>query len=216
MSSMYISKCNKVENEEILFEVIQRYGFATLIITQANQPHVVHLPLLLDPTSRTLKGHVARANPISSLDLMQPYHCMVIFQGPNAYISPSWYVTKEETGRAVPTWNYIAIHVHGQVTLIRDADWLLSTMTLLSDKHEAPYSEWKVSDAPEAYVSALLRAITGIEISIDTIEGNFKLSDDKNNADFDGVVHALKQVNSDTFHQQTVQWMEKMRANTEN
>lgn len=213
---MYISKCNKVENEEILFEVIQRYGFATLIITQANQPHVVHLPLLLDPTSRTLKGHVARANPISSLDLMQPYHCMVIFQGPNAYISPSWYVTKEETGRAVPTWNYIAIHVHGQVTLIRDADWLLSTMTLLSDKHEAPYSEWKVSDAPEAYVSALLRAITGIEISIDTIEGNFKLSDDKNNADFDGVVHALKQVNSDTFHQQTVQWMEKMRANTEN
>jgi transcriptional regulator len=213
---MYIHKCNKVENEEILFEVIQRYGFATLIITQANQPHVVHLPLLLDPTSRTLKGHVARANPISSLDLTQPYHCMVIFQGPNAYISPSWYATKEETGRAVPTWNYIAIHVHGQVTLIRDADWLLSTVTLLSDKHEAPYSEWKVSDAPEAYVSALLRAITGIEISIDSIEGNFKLSDDKNNADFDGVVHALKQVNSDSFHQQTVHWMEKMRANTEN
>jgi transcriptional regulator len=151
------------------------------------------LPFVYDRERRTLLGHFARNND----HWRQPVlgEALVIVRGPDSYISPSWYASKVEHGRVVPTWNYVTAHVHGALTVHDDVEWLAALVRRLTDQHEAGRpAPWSVDDAPEKFVQGQLRAIVGVEIAITRIEGKFKLSQNRPDADIDGVIAGLEEV----------------------
>ena len=169
---------------EVLHAAMRDIGFATLVTTglEAN-----HLPMLLQ--DGVLRGHVARANPVWKAGEAT---ALAIFLGPHAYVSPNWYPSKAETGKAVPTWNYITVHARGPIRWIQDADWLRSHVTALSAHHETPRPDpWKVEDAPASYIDGLVRAIVGFELTIESLEGKYKLSQNRSDADQAGVREAF-------------------------
>lgn len=151
------------------------------------------LPMLYDGTA--LLGHVARTNP--HWHLAAPGPSMVIVRGPDAYISPQWYATKREHGRVVPTWNYVTAHVYGELVVHDDVEWLRVLVTRLTDRYEAAraagdgQAPWPVTDAPASYLAGQLRAIVGVELRITSIEAKSKLSQNRSQADRDGVVAGL-------------------------
>jgi transcriptional regulator len=122
---------------------------------------------------------------------------LAIFLGPDAYITPRWYQTKKETGEVVPTWNYTAIHARGPVTFFEDAEWLRAAVTSLTRHHESTAENpWEVGDAPEAYIDAQLKTIVGFEMPITSIEGKWKMSQNRPEADREGVIAGLEERNS--------------------
>jgi len=150
---------------------------------------VNHIPFLL--RGDTLAGHVARANDVWK---NLAGESVVIFQGPEAYITPSWYASKQEHGKVVPTWNYAVVHVHGTPRAIEDPAWLLGFVTELTDTQEAGRTKpWKVTDAPEEYVRASLKGIIGIEIKIRAMVGKWKASQNRSPADRQGVRSGLRE-----------------------
>jgi transcriptional regulator len=163
---------------------------------------VNHLPFLLDATRGehgTLVGHVARANPIWR-SLSGGRGSVVVFQGPEAYISPSWYPSKAAHGKVVPTWNYAVVHAHGVPRAIEDRDWLLGLVTRLTETHEAARAApWHVSDAPADYVETLLKAIVGIEIPIVRLDGKWKTSQNRAAEDKLGTIAGLNEVGHDAM-----------------
>jgi transcriptional regulator len=186
---MYIPDHFREARPDVLHDAIRRIGFATLVTHDASGAlEANHLPMLLD--GNILRGHVARANPVWKAGEGE---ALAIFLGPHAYVSPNWYPSKAEIGKAVPTWNYITVHAKGRIRWIQDAEWLRAHVTLLSDTHEAPRPEpWKVSDAPESYVEALLRAIVGFELEITQLDGKYKLTQNREAADREGVRDAFE------------------------
>ncbi|MGY8525586.1 FMN-binding negative transcriptional regulator [Paracidovorax citrulli] len=154
------------------------------------------VPFLLDdaPTEQglgTLRGHLARANPMAAA-LREAASCLIVFQGPQAYVTPSWYPSKLEHGKAVPTWNYAAVQVHGVPRVVDDADWLRTQVDGLTRQMEAGREHpWSVDDAPTGFVDAMLRAVIGVEIPIQRIEGKWKVSQNRPAADREGVVTGL-------------------------
>jgi len=146
----------------------------------------------------TLRAHLARANPQwQQLDSRQD--ALVIFQGVNCYITPSWYETKQETGKVVPTWNYVAVHVYGRPRVIEDPDWIAAQVTELTHRQEANRAEpWAVSDAPKSFINAQIKAIVGIEIAIDRIEGKWKVSQNRPERDQKRLIEELRSAGSDT------------------
>lgn len=205
---MYNPSPFKIHNPVLFEQIITSYPFATVVITQDNIPHISHVPLLFEKDSNKLKGHLARANSMATLDLSKPTNCVVIFQGPDGYISPSWYESKKTTGKAVPTWNYIALHIHGTVHFHNDRDWIYQNVSTLSDTHEQAHrSEWKITDAPKSYIDTLLRAVVGIEIDISSIEGKFKLSQNRSVEDIQGVIEGLQAVKNKT---DLIEWTKRM------
>jgi transcriptional regulator len=156
--------------------------------------------MLLDPDfaeNGRLRLHLARANPHWKIITSQPDSpVLVVFQGPEAYVTPSWYATKHETGKVVPTWNYAIVQVSGHARVVEDATWLAQQIRDLTDAHESPRAEpWAVDDAPERYVEAQLRGIVGIEIEIAAIVGKWKVSQNRSEADRIGVAEGLAQEN---------------------
>ena len=152
-------------------------------VTHGEEGLVVnHIPFLVDSTRGeygTLIGHVARANPIWK-SLTEERACVVIFQGPQTYITPSWYASKQVHGKVVPTWNYAVVHAHGVPCAIDDRAWLLKHVTELSDLHESERAvPWSVSDAPPDFIDSMLKAIVGIEIPISTLVGKWKTSQNR-------------------------------------
>ena len=136
-------------------------------------------------------GHVARANPLWREADGQPV--LLLFQGPQAYISPNWYPSKAQHGKAVPTWNYTMVQVHGTLRAIEDAEWLRGFVTRLTERHEGGRAvPWHVSDAPADYLDAMLKAIVGVEIEVTRVEGKFKLSQNRSAEDRTGVVLGLE------------------------
>ena len=187
---MYIPDAFREDRPDLLQDAMRRIGFATLVTTglEAN-----HLPMLLQAKDQTsvLRGHVARANPVWKAG---DGAALAIFLGPHAYVSPGWYPSKAETGKAVPTWNYITVHARGAIRWIQDADWLRAHGATLSDTHEEGRAQpWAVTDAPASYIDSLVRAIVGFEITIETLEGKWKLSQNRSDADRDGVRAGLVQ-----------------------
>jgi transcriptional regulator len=181
---MYVPDHFREDRSEVLQDAMQRIGFATLV-TQGLEAN--HLPMLLQ--DGMLRGHVARANPVWKADAGE---ALAIFLGPHAYVSPSWYPSKAETGKAVPTWNYLTVHARGAINWIQDADWLRAHVTALSAAHEAGRAEpWAITDAPASYVDGLLRAIVGFELTIAKLEGKWKLSQNRDAADRAGVREGL-------------------------
>ncbi len=147
------------------------------------------LPMLYDAEAGSLLGHVARNNPHWRAGSGES---LAIVRGPDAYVSPRFYASKAEHGRVVPTWNYLTAHVYGRLVVHDDVEWLRSLVTRLTVRHEAPAAEpWAVTDAPADYVEGQLRAIVGVELVIDRIEAKSKLSQNRSEADQDGVVAGL-------------------------
>jgi transcriptional regulator len=181
---MYVPDHFREDRPEVLQDAMRRIGFATLV-TQGLEAN--HLPMLLQ--DGMLRGHVARANPVWKAGAGE---ALAIFLGPHAYVSPSWYPGKAETGKAVPTWNYLTVHARGAIRWIQDADWLRAHVTALSAAHETGRAEpWAITDAPASHVDGLLRAIVGFELTIAKLEGKWKLSQNRDAADRTGVREGL-------------------------
>jgi transcriptional regulator len=151
------------------------------------------LPFVHDREHGTLLGHFARNN--DHWERADGQRCLVIVRGPDAYISPSWYASKAEHGRVVPTWNYVTAHVHGTVTVHDDVEWLADLVRRLTDLHEADRPDpWSVEDAPERFFRGQLRAIVGVEVRIERIDAKVKLSQNRPAADVDGVIAGLRSI----------------------
>jgi transcriptional regulator len=186
---MYMPAYFKETRSELLHALMHDYPFATVIMHGDAGLAANHLPLEL--VGDTLHGHVARGNELARADGAE---VLVIFRGPDGYVSPNWYPSKHETGREVPTWNYGVVHVHGHLRVIEDAVWLRQLLERLTDRHEAGQPKpWHVSDAPADHIEKMLGAIAGLEITIDRIEGKFKLSQNHPAANRAGVVDGLRQ-----------------------
>ena len=180
-------------------ELLANQGAADLITVTARGMLATMLPFVYDPPGSrpdaggegVLLGHVARNND----QWREPAlgDALVIVRGPDAYISPSWYATKREHGRVVPTWNYITAHVYGRLVIHDDPVWVEALVRRLTGHHEAGRApEWSVDDAPAPYIAGQLRAIVGVELFITRLEGKFKLSQNRSREDVDGSITGLE------------------------
>ena len=185
---MYIPKPNAVDNDEAR-DMIAAADVGHLVSTTADGLVATTLPVLLDGDS--LLGHVARANS-QWRDSIPGVESMAIIAGPDAYVSPSWYATKHEHGRVVPTWNYTSVHVYGQLVIHDDPAWKLDLVRRLTDRHESRLdAPWSVDDAPAEYIERMLGAIVGLELQITRIDAKRKLSQGRDERDINGVIAAL-------------------------
>ncbi len=166
---------------------------ATLVTATANGIIGTPLPLMIDPSEGelgTLYGHVAKANEQWRLPAIG--EALAVFMGPDAYVTPSWYASKREHGKVVPTWNYVAIHAYGPAEFFEDADRLLAVVTRLTNHHESKRAEqWAVSDAPAPFIAAQLKGIVGLRMPITRLEGKRKLSQNRAENDRAGVAAGL-------------------------
>ncbi|NOS87928.1 MAG: FMN-binding negative transcriptional regulator [Methylococcaceae bacterium] len=175
---MYVPAHFEQTNIEMMHALMRSHPLATLVTLGDEGLNANHIPLYLNAESGqygVLQGHVARANPL--LDDSNLAEVLVIFHGPNAYISPTWYATKPATGKVVPTWNYTTVHAYGKLQQIDDATWLRTHLEAMTDQHEANMPQpWQLSDAPHDFTERLLGAIVGIEIVITRLSGKWKVS----------------------------------------
>ncbi|MGH3494924.1 MAG: FMN-binding negative transcriptional regulator, partial [Sciscionella sp.] len=168
-------------------------GSAELVTVAANgTPVATLLPILWSEDAGTLVMHMARANAHWKV-VARSSRALAIVAGPQAYISPGWYASKAEHGRVVPTWNYSSVHLTGTVTVHDDPRWVRRAVTDLTDRHEhLREAPWAVTDAPPAFVGTMLKAIVGIEMTVERVEAKAKLSQNRSDADHDGVVEGLR------------------------
>lgn len=186
---MYLPAAFREERKEVLCELIARHPLGTLITSGSGGLIANLVPFLVD--GDTLLAHVARANDQVPA-LREGAETLVVFQGPQAYITPSWYPSKGEHGRVVPTWNYAVVQVRGVPRLVEDRAWLRSLVERLTDSQESSRpAPWKVADAPEDFIATQLNAIVGVEIRIRSIEGKWKMSQNRAVADRLGVKNGL-------------------------
>ncbi len=179
---------------DVLHELIRAHPLGTLVTARGGALEADHIPFLLDAdrgVHGTLRGHVARSNPLCKR-LNDPAEALIVFQGPQCYISPSWYPSKQADGKVVPTWNYAVVHAYGPARTIDDTAWLRELVTALTVTHEATRSTpWKVSDAPREYIDRMICQIVGIEIPITRAQGKWKVSQNRSPADRIGVTAGL-------------------------
>ena len=191
---MYVPPHFNEPNIEVLHDTIRRIGLATLVTLTADGLIASHVPMLLDPDPApygTLLGHVARPNP-QARGATPGVHALAIFQGPDAYITPSWYPTKRDNAKVVPTWNYVAIHATGPIEFFPDPDRLRAIVTRLTERQETPRADpWAVTDAPPDYIDAMLKGIVGFALPIARLEGKWKMSQNRPAVDQAGVVAGL-------------------------
>jgi transcriptional regulator len=193
---MYLPTHFAETRAEVLQDLIRTHPLATLVHLGTDGLAADHIPLMLHQATDgqiTMRGHVARANPIWSA--ADGKAVLAVFQGPHAYISPSWYASKAEHGKVVPTWNYAVVHVHGVLTAIDDFAWFHAHASAMTERNEASVGKsWKVTDAPDDYIRNTARAIVGIEIAVERIEGKWKMSQNRSAADRAGVAAGLASV----------------------
>lgn len=180
---------------EVLHGAIEEAGLGTIVTTAAGGLCASHVPLLLDPEPAPLGrliGHQARANP-QWRSTPSGSAALAIVMGPDAYVTPSWYATKRETGRVVPTWNYVAVHAHGAIRFFEDRERLLDVVARLTERHERSRPvPWNVHDAPPDYLDRMLDGIVGVELAIARLEGAWKASQNRTDADRRGVEAGLR------------------------
>jgi transcriptional regulator len=192
---MYVPPHFLEDDKAALHRAIRETRLATLVTLGSEGLEASHVPILLDEGEGpygTIRGHLARANPQWRRAAVET-PALVMFLGPDAYVSPNWYATKRETGKVVPTWNYLAIHAYGRVEFFEDAERLRAIVTSLTQRHEGRREKpWAVSDAPEDYIRAQLRGIIGFRLPIDRLEGKWKLSQNRPEADRRGTIEGLE------------------------
>ncbi|EFH09225.1 FMN-binding negative transcriptional regulator, partial [Teichococcus cervicalis] len=186
---MYVPPAFREDDPATLRAMMQAAGLATLVTATAEGLQATPLPLLLAPEEGehgTLYGHLARANPQWRLPALG--EAMVLFPGPDAYVSPSFYPSKAEHQKVVPTWNYVALHAYGPAEFFEEPARLLDLVTRLTERHEAARPRpWAVADAPDAFIAAQLRGIVGLRLPIARLEGKRKLSQNRGAGDRAGV-----------------------------
>jgi len=193
---MYIPTHFMENDSDKLRQYIRDYSFGLLIVADGIGIEGNHVPFYLcfgeDGTLGRLQCHLARNNPVWQRMLCGA-PVLAVFQGPDAYVSPSWYPTKLETGRVVPTWNYLAVHAHGNARVIQDGIWLKEHISNLTNQQEAAMQEpWSVDDAPSDYIDRMVQAIVGVEIEIESLSGKLKASQNQPEQNRAGVVAGLE------------------------
>lgn len=188
---MYLPEHFEAKDANALIERLAAVSAAMLVTVDAQgAPAATHAPVHWDAKREILSGHIARANPQWTWGAGRG---LVVLKGVEAYVSPSWYPSKAEHGKAVPTWNYEAVHLSGRVVWFEDAARLEEIVRALSVRHEAGREQpWSVDDAPRAYLDAMLRAIVGFELYVERMEAKQKLSQNKTGADYSGVIEGLE------------------------
>lgn len=193
---MYQPPAFREDRIEVQHQLIRAHPLG-LLVTAGPAGLLANLfPFLMDSEGTdkgTLRLHIARANP-QWRELEAIEECLVVFRGPQDYVTPSWYETKRETGKVVPTWNYVTVHVWGRPRVIRDDVWLRRQIEDLTDSRESKRAApWKVDDAPPDFIAAQMRAIIGVEIPISRIEGKWKMSQNRPEADRAGVAAGFRE-----------------------
>jgi len=185
---MYIPAAFKIKDIAEMIEVIQENSFATLFSTHEGLPYATHLPLLLNDTNDCLIGHFAKGNP--QWKDIENQKVLAVFHGPHCYISPSWY----ETNQAVPTWNYVAVHVYGEIELIEHSDELMKSFNNMIEKYEHDHSTYSLTHVDEQLVSNLNKGVQGFKLKIISMEGKKKLSQDHSNERQQLVIQKLEEI----------------------
>jgi transcriptional regulator len=187
---MYLPAHFEQNDAAALAALMREHPLATLVTQQGGAITADHVPLEFDAATRTLRGHVARANPLWREAVASPV--LAVFGGAQAYVSPNWYAAKAATHKVVPTWNYAVVHAHGRLRAVDEAPWVLDFVTRLTARQEASQpAPWAVADAPADFVQQMLRAIVGIEIAVERLVGKWKISQNRNEADRTGVAAGL-------------------------
>jgi transcriptional regulator len=192
---MYVPPAFAEDRLPVLHDAIRAARLATLVTLGSDGLEASHVPVLLDAAAGpngTLVGHLSKANP-QWRRLSPDVPALAIVSGPDAYVTPSWYETKKQTGKAVPTWNYVAVHAYGPLELFDDAESLRDVVTRLTERHEAGRPDaWAVSDAPEDFLQGMFKGIVGFRLPIARIEGKWKLSQNRPAEDRAGVAAGLR------------------------
>lgn len=189
---MYIPAHFEEPRVEVMHDLMRAHPLAALVTLGADGIQANHIPLHLSAEPApfgVLRGHVARANPLWQNPRGE---VLAIFHGAQGYISPSWYATKQQHGKVVPTWNYIAVHAYGALRVMDDPAWLRAQLEALTAEHEGNLPEpWAMGDAPAEYIERLLKAVVGIEIVITRLQGKWKMSQNQPPENRDSVALAL-------------------------
>ena len=197
---MYRPTQFREDRRPVLAAAIKELQFASLVSFTGQQLLASHIPMLLKDESGCLQleGHVARGNP-QWKQLDGNVEALALFVGPHSYVSPSWYASKNEHQRVVPTWNYISVQVCGPLTVIDDPEWLLGHVRELTDQNELNQDmPWSVDDAPREFIEQLCGAIVGFRLEVRTMEGAWKMAQHKSEEDRMGVIHGLRQSDNDS------------------
>jgi len=193
---MYNPPYFQEERTDVLHSLIREHSLAAVITMGPEGLIANHVPLILDAEAGplgTLRGHVSRMNP-QWRDSLPHVAALAIFQGPAAYITPSWYSSKQETGKVVPTYNYVVVHAQGPFKTYEDPQLLLRNVRALTELHEAGRAQrWSVDDAPEDFIRGQLKGIVGIEIPIARLQGKWKVSQNRIPVDRQGVIDGLRE-----------------------
>jgi transcriptional regulator len=193
---MYLPKHFEETRAEVLHELIRAQPLGLLVTLNDAGLQANPVPFILDPDPAggpgSLRAHVARANPLWR-ETRGDVDALVVFQGPQAYVSPNWYPSKAEHAKVVPTWNYVMVQARGPLRAIDDAAWVRAFVTRLTTRHEAAQAQpWAVTDAPPDYIETMTRAIVGIEITLAALTGKWKVSQNRSAADRAGVANGLR------------------------
>ncbi len=194
---MYIPKHFDEPRIDVMQTLIREYPLATLVTLSADGLNANHIPLHWVEESGSpygcLRGHIARSNPLW-MDFDQQTEVLAVFQAENTYISPSWYASKPQTGKVVPTWNYAAVHAYGTLRVIDDPAWIRRQLQAMTDEFEAGFPEpWSVADAPADFTERLITQIIGIEISVTRLQGKWKVSQNQPPENQNSVIKALRE-----------------------
>lgn len=187
---MYVPQHFATDDADELIARLSRRRAGILVTNEADgTPVATHAPILWDAGKRIATGHIARANPQWR---QGPGKGLIVLSGPEAYVTPAWYPSKAEHGRAVPTWNYEAVHITGRVEWFDEPERLEAIVRELSALHEQNRAEpWTIGDAPRAYIDALTRGFVGVALTAERVEAKRKLSQNKSERDFEGVAAGL-------------------------
>ena len=195
---MYIPRANKEDRIPVLHKLMEDQPFASLVTMGSSGLFASHIPIVLEQNGAMgrLKCHLSRANT-QWRDYVPSIQALAIFSGPQHYITPTWYPEKQETGKVVPTWNYVVVHAYGNLRIIEDSEWLMAHLATLVGIHEAESaSPWKISDAPADYIASQIKGIVGLEMEIERLEGKWKVSQNRPARDRLGVAHGLGELNT--------------------
>jgi transcriptional regulator len=195
---MYIPRANQEDRIPVLHKLIEDQPFASLITMGSSGLFASHIPMVLEQHGALgqLRGHISRANS-QWRDYTPSIEALAIFSGSQHYITPNWYPEKQATGKVVPTWNYVVVHAYGYLKIIEDGEWLLAHLANLTNIHEAESPvPWKIGDAPQDYIASLAKGIVGLEITIERLEGKWKVSQNRSEQDRNGVAKGLGELNT--------------------
>ena len=198
---MYLPKHFEETSQQLLFDLIKAHPLATVVTLSESGLNANHIPLMIaenENGEKVLRGHVARANPILN-DIGLSPSTLLVFQGDEHYITPSWYATKKETEKVVPTWNYVVVHVRGKMRVVEDAAWLHKQLNDLTVQQESSRDQpWSLSDAPPEFIEQIKKAIVGFEVQIESLVGKWKVSQNQPQVNRESVAEGLEQLATDS------------------